>query len=110
MRVEQVVVNLLTNAIKYASGKPITMSLSQVGDDAVIQVRDQGIGIAPEDMKRIFEPYERASISGLGLGLFISRRIVEAHGGTLRVTSELGRGSVFTAVLPRNVAEARAAG
>jgi signal transduction histidine kinase len=65
-------------------------------------------------MKRIFEPYERAvnytSISGLGLGLYISRRIVEAHGGTLRVSSELGRGSVFTAVLPGSVAPALAAG
>ena len=114
LRIEQVVVNLLSNAIKYGSAKPIRLSLSLLGDDAVIQVRDQGIGIASEDMKRIFEPYERAvtytSISGLGLGLYISRRIVEAHGGTLRVSSELGRGSVFTAVLPRNVASALAVG
>jgi signal transduction histidine kinase len=114
LRIEQVVVNLLTNAIKYASGKPILLSLSQSGEDAVIQVRDQGIGVAVEDMKRIFEPYERAvnytSISGLGLGLYISRRIVEAHGGTLRVVSELGRGSIFTAVLPRNAVPVLAAG
>jgi signal transduction histidine kinase len=114
LRIEQVVVNLISNAIKYGSGKSIGLSLSLAGDDAVIQVRDQGIGVAPEDMKRIFEPYERAvnytSISGLGLGLYISRRIVEAHGGTLQVVSELGRGSVFTAVFPRNVAAARAAG
>jgi signal transduction histidine kinase/PAS domain-containing protein len=114
LRIEQVVVNLLTNAIKYGSSKPIVLSLSQSGEDAVIQVRDQGIGVAVEDMKRIFEPYERAvnytSISGLGLGLYISRRIVEAHGGTLRVTSELGRGSVFTAVLPRNAVPVLAAG
>jgi signal transduction histidine kinase len=114
LRIEQVVVNLLTNAIKYGSSKPIVLALSQSGEDAVIQVRDQGIGVAVEDMKRIFEPYERAvnytSISGLGLGLYISRRIVEAHGGTLRVTSELGRGSVFTAVLPRNAVPVLAAG
>jgi signal transduction histidine kinase len=114
LRIEQVVVNLISNAIKYGSGKSIGLSLSLAGDNAVIQVRDQGIGIAPEDMKRIFEPYERAvnytSISGLGLGLYISRRIVEAHGGTLRVASEPGRGSVFTAVFPRNIVAARAAG
>jgi signal transduction histidine kinase len=108
----QVVVNLLTNAVKYGAGKRIELTLS--GDDAVIRVKDQGIGIAGEDLGRIFEPYERAvtftSIGGLGLGLYISRRIVEAHGGTLRVTSEVGRGSAFTAVLPRKLAAVRAIG
>ncbi len=65
---------------------------------------DHGIGIAPQDQKRIFEQFERAvsvsSISGLGVGLFISRAIVEAHGGTISVQSKLGKGSTFTVELP----------
>jgi signal transduction histidine kinase len=102
-RLEQVVTNLLTNAARYGHGKPIDISLAQDGEAVRLVVRDHGIGIAPEDQQRIFERFERASsrnFGGLGLGLYIARQIVEAHGGTIRVSSELGVGSSFTVELP----------
>jgi PAS domain S-box-containing protein len=103
-RLEQVVANLVTNAIKYGRGKPIEVSVSRQGENAILSVRDSGIGIAPEDRDRIFRRFERAvessGISGLGLGLYISREIVKAHGGTIRVESTIGEGSIFTVELP----------
>jgi signal transduction histidine kinase len=100
-RLEEVVENLLTNALKYGGeSKPIRVTLRAEGPDAVIEVSDQGIGIAAEDQARIFNRFERAvsssKISGLGLGLYIARLIVEAHGGTISVRSALGQGSTFT--------------
>ncbi|HWE26795.1 MAG TPA: GAF domain-containing sensor histidine kinase, partial [Polyangia bacterium] len=104
LRIEQVLTNLLANAIKYAPGTPITIALERRGEWAVIAVRDQGIGIASENFVRIFDRFERVAsvqnIGGLGLGLFISRQIVEAHGGTLRVESEVGHGATFVVELP----------
>jgi signal transduction histidine kinase len=112
-RLEQVVTNLITNAIKYGLGKPIELRTLKAGNQAVIEVQDQGIGIAPENQERIFERFERAvsadNISGLGLGLYITRQIVAAHDGAIRVRSELGQGATFAVVLPRK-AEAQAAG
>jgi signal transduction histidine kinase len=107
-RIEQVIINLLTNALRYGGGKQVTIRLSSDGAAARIEVTDQGIGI-PEDVQpRIFEPFERAAANeapaGLGLGLYISRQLVEAHGGTLSVRSKAGEGSVFTVVLPREAA------
>ncbi|MDC3962774.1 AAA family ATPase [Polyangium jinanense] len=103
-RVEQVLVNLLTNAIKYGMGKPITVGVRRVGPRAELWVEDRGIGIPKDDQARIFERFERAvsshSVGGLGLGLFIARQIVEAHGGTIRVRSEPGHGATFTVELP----------
>ena len=106
-RVEQIITNLLSNAIKYGPGKPIDICLS--GDEKTVElsVRDYGIGIAPEHLERIFVRFERAvsadHYGGLGLGLYIVRQIVEALGGTIRVSSELGDGSTFTVALPRTV-------
>lgn len=103
-RIEQVVTNLLTNAVRYGHGKPIDITLARDGEAVRLVVRDHGIGIAPEDQQRIFERFERASsrnFGGLGLGLYIARQIVEAHGGTIHVSSELGVGSSFTVELPR---------
>lgn len=104
LRLEQVIVNLLSNAMKYGAGKPIEVRLSQMGDHAVLSVRDEGIGIAPEHQSRIFERFERASskteISGLGLGLYIVRQILELQGGTISVESRLGFGSCFEVSLP----------
>ncbi|HEX2572710.1 MAG TPA: ATP-binding protein [Polyangia bacterium] len=107
MRLEQVVINLVSNAIKYGAGKPIHVSLECPSDPeagpVAIRVRDQGIGIATEHLGRIFDRFERAAsknYSGLGMGLYISRQIVEAHGGAMAVASEVGRGSTFTVTLP----------
>ncbi|MBN1206716.1 MAG: CHASE domain-containing protein [Myxococcaceae bacterium] len=105
MRLEQIVENLLTNAIKYGAGKPIQVRLEARSERVTLTVKDQGIGIAPEDQARIFERFERAvsgrNYGGLGLGLYITRTIVEALGGTLRVQSQLDQGACFTVELPR---------
>ncbi|MGB9992668.1 hybrid sensor histidine kinase/response regulator [Massilia sp. SM-13] len=107
-RIEQVIINLLTNALRYGGGKPIEVRLAADSKEARVQVIDQGAGI-PEDMlPRIFEPYERgpsnAAPAGLGLGLYISRQLAEAHGGTLTVCSKPGEGSCFMLTLPRTEA------
>jgi signal transduction histidine kinase len=104
-RLDQVVENLLSNAMKFAAGKPIEVVISRHAGAARIAVKDLGIGIAPGDQERIFERFGRAvsetNYGGLGLGLFICRRIVEAHGGTISVKSQPGAGSTFTVELPR---------
>lgn len=103
LRLEQSVANLLSNAVKYGAGRPIRVRGAREGDQALISVQDQGIGIDKEHQARIFERFERAvgpGISGLGVGLFIARRLVEAHGGTLQVESEPGEGATFTIRLP----------
>lgn len=103
-RVEQVALNLLSNAAKYGDGKPVAVTVESIGDRAVLSVRDRGIGVAPDKQQIIFEQFERAaspeSISGLGLGLYIVRNIVSQHGGSVRLESELGRGSTFIVELP----------
>jgi signal transduction histidine kinase len=109
-RLEQVVVNLLTNALRYGAGKPIRVELEQLPGAATIRVSDQGVGIAPDDKARVFEQFvrvgDRSRIPGLGLGLYITRQLVEAHGGTISVESTLGEGSSFTVALPTAGAEA----
>lgn len=104
MRLEQVVINLLINAAKYAPGKPIHVSLEKNNDVAIIRVKDQGPGIAPDDQERIFKRFERVkgseNIGGLGLGLYISSQIIKAHNGIIRVESEVGKGSSFIIELP----------
>jgi signal transduction histidine kinase len=106
-RLEQVVTNLVNNAIKYGAGKSIQMSIKTEGDKAVLQVQDQGIGIARFDHERIFRQFERAvnsnEVSGLGLGLYIVKQILDAHHGTIRVESELGRGANFIVELPLQI-------
>ncbi|MDB4970072.1 MAG: hypothetical protein JWN44_5761 [Myxococcales bacterium] len=103
-RLEQVVTNLFSNAIKYGAGAPITVNLRRDGNQARLEVRDLGIGIAPAERERIFERFERAvsakHYGGLGLGLYIVRRIVDAHGGRITVDSSPGTGSVFVVELP----------
>lgn len=104
LRVEQVVTNLLTNAIKYGQGKPIEVSVERADGAARIIVRDHGIGIPAEDQNRIFQRFERAVSSrhfgGLGFGLWIARQLVDAHGGDIRVASEQNRGATFEVELP----------
>jgi PAS domain S-box-containing protein len=107
-RVEQVIVNLLTNAIKYAPGQPIEIGARSEGDEVEINVRDHGIGIAAEDQARIFQRFERAVSSnhfgGLGLGLYIVSQILAAHGGRISVSSNPGDGATFSVRLPRRIA------
>jgi signal transduction histidine kinase len=103
-RLEQVVGNLLANAVRYGRGNPVEVTVRAANGEAWLVVRDRGIGIEPEALKRIFERFERAAsrnYGGLGLGLYIVRQIVESHGGTITVESELGVGSAFTVKLPR---------
>ncbi len=102
-RIEQVVINLLINATRYGAGKPIWIQVNSFPDRAQIIVRDQGGGIAKENHERIFQRFERAvgsEISGLGLGLYIVTQILDAHHGSIRVESELGKGATFIVELP----------
>lgn len=105
-RLEQVLLNLLTNALRYGNKTPIFVKVSADSDTVKLSVRDQGMGIKPEDQIRVFERFERAisgnEVSGVGLGLFISKNIVQALGGEIKLTSEPGKGSEFLVVLPRN--------
>jgi len=103
-RIEQVIVNLISNVIKYAPGMPVEIRLSRKQDWAILEVEDKGPGIKPDRLPRVFERFERAvsgrNISGLGLGLFITQRIVQNHGGKVAVESDFGRGTLFTVSLP----------
>jgi signal transduction histidine kinase len=106
-RMERVILNLLTNAVKYSpDGGEITLTIRRdIGNRAVVEVRDRGIGIPPADLPRIFERFYRASnvgekLAGTGLGLAGARQIVELHGGEIGATSELGQGTTLTIRLP----------
>jgi PAS domain S-box-containing protein len=103
-RLEQVLTNLFTNAMKYAPGTPVKVSAARKDGVAVLTVSDRGPGIAPHDRERIFGRFERAtserSVSGLGLGLHISQQIVLAHGGRIRAENHDGGGASFVVELP----------
>jgi signal transduction histidine kinase len=105
-RLEQIVANLLANAVKYGAGAPIEVAL-EIDDGAVaLSVRDHGIGISVSDQQRIFDRFERAVSErhhgGLGLGLWVTRHMAEAMGGSVRVESVPGAGSTFVVTLPRD--------
>ncbi|NOK17776.1 sensor histidine kinase [Corallococcus carmarthensis] len=103
-RLDQVVTNLLTNALKYGAGKPIHLRVRLDSGLAVLSVKDEGIGIPHEDQPRVFDRFVRAvserNYGGLGLGLFITQQIIEAHGGVVQVRSIPGEGSTFTVMVP----------
>jgi PAS domain S-box-containing protein len=104
LRMEQLLTNLLHNAIKYGRGRPIDVGISVNGVEASVTIADEGIGIAERDQERIFSRFERAAsvrhYGGLGLGLYICKSIVEAHGGSISVESNVGEGSKFEVRLP----------
>jgi len=105
-RLERVITNLLSNAIKYSpEGSTISLRLERKSDLVVFSVTDQGIGISPEDRKALFQPFGRLSRTcemtrGAGLGLYIVKRIIDAHRGTIRVDSRLGAGATIEISLP----------
>lgn len=104
-RIGQVLVNLLNNALRYGEGQPVKVEVGRTADGmARLAVSDQGVGISPEDQERIFEQFERGptagSAPGMGLGLFISRHFVRAHGGDIRLCSAPGEGACFEVLLP----------
>jgi PAS domain S-box-containing protein len=107
MRLEQLITNLVTNALKFGEEKPVVVSVGGDEDRAWIAVEDRGIGIAQQDQSRVFGRFERAvpseNYGGLGLGLYIAREIVEAHGGTISLRSAPGAGSTFTVELLRDL-------
>jgi signal transduction histidine kinase len=104
-RLRSVVDNLLDNALKYGAGHPVHVTVETSGDAARLTVRDEGIGISDEDQQRIFERFERAvpekHFGGFGLGLWLAQKIVKAHGGQIRVSSQPDSGSTFIVELPR---------
>lgn len=103
-RIEQVVMNLLTNAARYGEGKAIEVSVRRTQTHAELRVRDHGRGIAKDDQVRIFQRFERVAsdtqVGGLGLGLFIVRQILSLHNGSIRVESNVGHGALFIVELP----------
>ncbi len=112
LRIEQVLTNLLSNALKYGVGCPISVRVDREEDQAILQVRDRGPGIAPETRERIFQRFGRAGpvahYGGLGLGLYLARQAIEAHGGNIRVENEASPGAAFTVLLPLQTADLRA--
>jgi signal transduction histidine kinase len=107
-KVKQIVLNLLTNAVKFTpEGGAVTLDATRVDGKYEISVRDTGIGIAAEDLDKIFEEFRQVGADtdrkaeGTGLGLALTRRLIELHGGRIRVASEPGQGTTFTFTLPK---------
>lgn len=109
LRIEQVISNLLTNAIRYGEGKPVFLEVKIIGNNVQLSVQDHGAGISEEQKERIFNRFERLTevheSTGLGLGLFLSQRIIIAHQGRIWVESEINKGSTFYFSLPLNNSE-----
>jgi signal transduction histidine kinase len=103
LRIERVIANLLDNALKYTPSE-IVVRLTHAGSDALISITDSGPGLSQHEVTRLFQPYQRASTSrgrpGSGLGLYVSKAIVEAHGGRMGVETHRGRGARFFFAIP----------
>jgi PAS domain S-box-containing protein len=113
VRLRQVLINLLSNAIKYnPRNGQVTLSLQPAGDVCQVVVADTGVGMTPEQLAHLFEPFnrlgaERSTVEGTGIGLVLTRQLVELMGGQLRIDSTYGQGTVATVTLPRGAATAR---
>jgi signal transduction histidine kinase len=107
-RVERIASTLLRNACKYGEGKPVRVAIEEIGDERLLSVSDQGIGVPADRLQSIFGRFGRAvsarSYGGLGLNLYVARRLAEAHGGRIEVVSEIGKGATFTVRLPAHLA------
>ena len=110
----QILVNLVNNAVKYsARGGTVTISAREQDGEIVFSVTDEGIGISPADMSHLFQKYRRVRtgttqrVAGTGLGLYLTKRLVEAHGGRIWAESEPGHGATFSFALPKREPEAR---
>ncbi|HEY9401535.1 MAG TPA: HAMP domain-containing sensor histidine kinase, partial [Pyrinomonadaceae bacterium] len=106
-KLRRVIVNLLSNALKFTpKGGRVAVRVEQAGAEVRVSVADTGVGIAADDLPLLFDKYEQArhratrGEKGTGLGLYITRQLVELHGGTIQVESEVGRGSTFSFTLP----------
>jgi signal transduction histidine kinase len=104
-RLERIITNLLSNALKYSGpGAPVLVRARRIAAEVEVAVIDQGRGIAPDDLPHLFERFYRAkgerATEGIGLGLYITKQLVEAHGGRIWVESEVGNGSTFMFTLP----------
>ena len=103
-RLDQVITNLVSNAIKYGNRQPVDVELDERRGMAALVVRDHGIGIPPDSQAGLFERFERGTntrtFKGIGLGLWIAKKMVDAHGGTISVESAPGSGSTFTVTIP----------
>ncbi len=110
IRIEQVLSNLISNALKYGQGKPIQISIEGTDDQVEFRIRDEGLGIPKEDQKRVFDAYERihgsSQIDGFGLGLYIAKNIVQSHHGEISVRSSPDQGSTFIVKLPKKISSA----
>jgi len=102
--------NLISNAVKFGRASPVRVEVAGSGSGARLVVEDRGVGIRPQDRERVFQPFTRLADSGqgIGLGLWIVRQIVQAHGGTVDVQGEEGKGTTFVVVLPSIPAQAPA--
>jgi signal transduction histidine kinase len=114
LRLEQIFSNLLSNAFKYGAGRPVAISLSRSHSNVIVEVVDGGPGIPALDLERIFGRFERATTnrhqSGLGLGLYVCRNLVEAHCGEIAVHNVAGAGACFTVRLPIRTAATSVSG
>ncbi len=99
MRIEQVIVNLLSNGLRYGEGRPVTLKIERKNEKILLSVKDQGIGIDKKNQEKVFNRFERgsveSSVAGIGLGLFIVRELVRLHGGRIWIESEINKGATF---------------
>ncbi|WP_201274125.1 sensor histidine kinase [Microvirga brassicacearum] len=112
LAIEQILDNLISNAVKYGAGRPITLSLEVAADQATIAVEDRGMGISPVDQARIFDRFERAvsqgsAIGGFGVGLWVVGQLTEAMGANIQIDSRVGQGTTFTVRLPLQIGRSK---